>query len=159
MKTIEQLVKKLGEKCNEKHFSLVTAESCTGGGLAYAITLDPACSSILERGYIVYSIPAKQEVLDVSTFALQTFGAVSKEVAKEMAEKALEKSKCQISIAITGIDECATKVNNNKGIVWVGCAGIDKKTLVKCIEVKGNRKQFCHETILASLHILLDFIE
>lgn len=159
MKTTEQLVKELGEKCNEKHFSLVTAESCTGGGFAYAITKDPACSSILERGYIVYSIPAKQEVLDVSTFTLQTFGAVSKEVAEEMAEKALEKSKCQISIAITGMDECAAKENNNKGIVWIGCAGIDKKTLVKCIEVNGDRKKFCQETILESLRILLDFID
>lgn len=159
MKKLQNLVNEIGEKCNEKHYSLVTAESCTGGGLAYSITKNPSCSAILERGYIVYSIASKEDILGVSTYTLQTFGVVSKEVAKEMAEKALEKSKSHISIAITGIDENAAKEHGQgKGLVWISCAGIGKKTVVKSVEIKGDRGKFCDECILECLNFLADFI-
>src|SRR5690349_12597001 len=128
MKRINQIIEELGKICKEKHYSLTTAESCTGGGIAYSITKHAECSSILERGYIVYSISSKEDMLDVSSYTIQTFGLVSKEVAIELAEKSLEKSKSQISLAITGIDENSASENetHKSGIVWVGCAGIDK---------------------------------
>jgi nicotinamide-nucleotide amidase len=156
MKNCDDLINNVGAICKEKRYSLVTSESCTGGGLAYVITKNPDYSFILERGYIVYSLIAKEEVLEVSTHSLQLFGAVSKEVALEMADNALKKSKAHISIAITGIDESAAK---ECGIVWIACAGIDKKSIAKKIEVKGDRKIFCENTIFASLKILLDFIK
>src|SRR5437764_599090 len=120
MKNIDKLIEDIAFRCKEKRYSLVTSESCTGGGIAYFITKHPECSSLLERGYIVYSVTSKEDVLGISSYSLQTFGAVSKEVAIEMAEKSLEKSKAQISIAVTGIDEEAAKTNKieHPGIVW-----------------------------------------
>lgn len=161
MKKIDQLIEELSDKFKEKQYSLVTAESCTGGGLAYFIIKNPRCSSILERGYIVYSINSKEDVLEVSSYTLQTFGAVSKEAAKEMAEQSLKKSASQISIAITGMDEDSAieKGLAKSGHVWISCAGIDKNTIMKQIYVKGGRATFCETTIFESLKILLDFIK
>jgi len=160
MKNIDKLINEIAKKCEKKRYSLVTTESCTGGGIAYLITKHPECSAILERGYIVYSILSKEDVLGISSYSLQTFGAVSKEVSIEMAEKALEKSKAQISVAITGIDENAITKNKieKPGIVWIACAGIDKKTSAKKLLIKGNREIFCEEAIIQSLKMLLDFI-
>jgi nicotinamide mononucleotide (NMN) deamidase PncC len=77
-----------------------------------------------------------------------------------MAEKSLGRSKSQISIAITGIDESSVKRSGreSKGVVWIGCAGIDKETSVKKFEIKGDREKFCEDTIWEGLNMLLDFI-
>lgn len=160
MKNIDKLIEEIGLQCKEKRYSLVTSESCTGGGIAYFITKHPKCSCILERGYIVYSISSKEDVLGISSYSIQTFGAVSKGVAIEMAENSLKKSKAQISIAITGIGEDAAKKDKleKPGIVWVSCAGIDKKTITKKFFIKGGRESFCEESIIKSLKMLLDFI-
>lgn len=159
MKKIDILLKELSQICLEKRYSLVTAESCTGGGLSYFITKDPACSAILERAYVVYSVAAKEELLDISATALQLHGAVSEEVAREMSEKALEKSKAHISIAITGIDEASVEKQGGgeAGIVWISCAGVDKKTIAKKFHIKGERAAFCEKVILESVQMALNF--
>lgn len=161
MKKIDSLLRDLSQYCKEKRYSLVTAESCTGGGLSYAFTKDPNCSALLERAYIVYSIAAKEELLGISATALQLHGAVSEQVAREMAEKSLEKSKAHISIAVTGIDEASVEKNSaaEAGIVWISCAGIDKKTIAKKFNIKGERAVFCEKVILESIEMALGFIK
>ncbi len=82
---------------------LVTAESCTGGGLAEILTRIPGSSVWFERGFVTYSNESKQELLFVSTETLEQFGAVSEETAIAMAEGALRNSHADYSVSITGI--------------------------------------------------------
>jgi nicotinamide-nucleotide amidase len=86
-----------------KGWKLATAESCTGGMVAAAITDVAGSSDVFDRGFVTYSNSAKSEMLGVEPALIETFGAVSSEVAKAMAEGALTFSKAQISVAITGV--------------------------------------------------------
>lgn len=90
------------EKANAYSSSIVTAESCTGGLLAALLTDLPDCSGIFERGFVTYSDASKIENLGVKRETLKQCGAVSRETAVEMAKGALEHSKADISVAITG---------------------------------------------------------
>jgi len=82
---------------------LVTAESCTGGGLADILTRVPGSSAWFERGFISYSNESKQEMLSVPLDTLEQFGAVSEETASAMAKGAIENSRADYGVAITGI--------------------------------------------------------
>lgn len=96
-------------------------------------------------------------MLNISAYDLQIYGLVSREIAIAMAEKSLQKSNCQISLAATGVDESAS-LKGEKGITWISCAGVDKKTITKKIYVRGNREKFCEEVIEESLRLLLKFL-
>jgi len=89
--------------CRRKQLMLATAESCTGGLIGGLITSRPGSSQVYERGFITYANEAKQELLQVSKDSLAAHGAVSRIVAGEMARGALQNSRAQISVAVTGI--------------------------------------------------------
>ena len=99
----ETLLLQLGSRLMEQDKMLVTAESCTGGGIAYTITEIPGSSGWFERGFVTYSNLAKQEQLGVAHDLIVRFGAVSEEVAKAMALGALSHSHADFSVAVTGI--------------------------------------------------------
>ena len=82
---------------------LVTAESCTGGGLAEILTRIPGSSAWFERGFVTYSNESKHEMLSVPLDTLEQFGAVSEETASAMAKGAVENSRADYGVAITGI--------------------------------------------------------
>lgn len=82
---------------------VATAESCTGGGVAQAITAIPGSSDVLDRGFVTYSNEAKVEMLGVAEAALARHGAVSEPVARAMAEGAIRGSRAEASVAITGV--------------------------------------------------------
>src|SRR3990167_5136864 len=100
---LEPLAKELGTTLKPRGLLLATAESCTGGGLSYWITSVPGSSDWYERGFVTYSNAAKIEMLGVRSATLEKFGAVSEEIAREMALGALAHSKANVSIAVTGI--------------------------------------------------------
>ncbi|MFA6409482.1 MAG: CinA family protein [Gammaproteobacteria bacterium] len=87
----------------KKNFFLATAESCTGGLVAELITAIPGASRYFDRGFIAYNNVAKTEMLCVKEETLIKYGAVSEEVAKEMAEGAIKNSNAEVSLAITGV--------------------------------------------------------
>lgn len=87
-------------KCSS---NMVTAESCTGGGLAEILTRIPGSSAWFERGFVTYSNEAKMELLSVPLETLEQYGAVSEETAIAMAKGALENSHADYSVSITGI--------------------------------------------------------
>ena len=89
--------------CTERGLRIVTAESCTGGLVAGALTDIAGSSDVVDRGYITYSNRAKQDVLGVSREVLQAFGAVSMETAEAMARGALKASGADLAVAVTGI--------------------------------------------------------
>jgi len=82
---------------------VVMAESCTGGLVTSALTEIPGSSAVLDRGYVTYSNEAKVEILGVSSEIIETFGAVSIACAWAMAQGALERSKADVAVAISGI--------------------------------------------------------
>lgn len=97
------LAAKVGERLHSRGEVLVTAESCTGGGVAQAITAVAGSSGWFERGFVTYSDLSKQELLGASAATLSEHGAVSEPTAREMALGALARSTGSISVAVTGI--------------------------------------------------------
>jgi nicotinamide-nucleotide amidase len=102
-KAIEQAALRLGHALSAQHLVLATAESCTAGGLAYAVTLVPGSSRWFDRGYVTYSNEAKTQMLGVSVAYLRDYGAVSEPVARAMALGALAPGSAQVALAVTGI--------------------------------------------------------
>ena len=91
------------DQARSRGLRIVTAESCTGGLIAAALTAIPGSSDILERGFVTYSNKAKIELLGVPAELIAAHGAVSMEAALAMAEGALKASRADIAIAVTGI--------------------------------------------------------
>ena len=96
-------MKKIIQAAIKKAITIATAESCTGGMVAAALTSVPGASSVFEYGFITYANSAKTKLLGVSDALIKKHGAVSKEVAKAMAEGARKKANATIAISITGI--------------------------------------------------------
>jgi nicotinamide-nucleotide amidase len=91
------------EECRERRLRIVTAESCTGGLVAGALTEIAGSSDVVDRGFVTYSNRAKEKVLGVPGDLLADMGAVSEPVARMMAEGALDASDAHIAVAITGV--------------------------------------------------------
>lgn len=97
------LARALLDLCRSRKLMIATAESCTGGMVAAAITDHPGAGDVLDRGFVTYSNDAKRAMLGVTASVLANFGAVSKETAIEMAVGALEKADVDLAVSITGI--------------------------------------------------------
>jgi nicotinamide-nucleotide amidase len=91
------------ELCKSKKLTLATAESCTGGLVAAALSEIPGSSLVLDRGFVTYSNEAKRQMLGVSPATIDVYGAVSAECAEEMAKGALAHASVDLAISITGI--------------------------------------------------------
>ncbi len=111
------------ELCRAKSLKIATAESCTGGMLGAWLTEVPGSSDVYDRGFITYSNAAKQAMIDVSPDTLLLFGAVSEEIAREMAAGALAKSDADLTVSITGIAGPGGSEHKPEGRVCFGVAG------------------------------------
>ena len=156
----ETLLLELSRQLIRQNKMLATAESCTGGGIAYAITEMPGSSMWFERGFVTYSNPAKQEQLGVAHELIARFGAVSEEVAAAMALGALQRSHADYSVAVTGVagpdGGTAEKPVGTVCFGW-GQRGADARTTR--IVFDGNRRQIRELSILTALQGLADLVE
>jgi len=91
------------DACRARRWTLATAESCTGGLVAGALTEIAGSSDVVDRGYVTYSDAAKMELLGVPEATLAKFGAVSRQTAEAMAGGALERSGVDLAVSVTGI--------------------------------------------------------
>jgi nicotinamide-nucleotide amidase len=103
LKPLRADVQALIDRCHRENLRLATAESCTGGLIAAAITDLPGSSAMFDRGYVTYSNEAKSQMIDVPPAVIEAHGAVSEETAVAMAEGALARSGVDITVAVTGI--------------------------------------------------------
>ncbi|SHE46813.1 nicotinamide-nucleotide amidase [Loktanella atrilutea] len=106
----------------ERGMMVALAESCTGGLIAGAITEVAGSSAIFDRGFVTYTNAAKMQMLGVRAETLDTFGAVSEEVAREMAQGALDRSDARIALSVTGIAGPGGSEHKPEGRVCFGVA-------------------------------------
>lgn len=134
---------------------LATAESCTGGGIAAALTDTPGSSAWFDRGFVTYSNEAKQDMLGVSGETLRRFGAVSRETVSEMAAGAIARSRAGLSVAVSGIAGPGGGTPEKPvGTVWIAWAhdgGVD----AVCEHFPGDRAAVRAATVDAALAGLL----
>ncbi len=113
---------------------IATAESCTGGMVAAALTDIPGSSDVFEVGYVTYSNAAKMDLLAVQAATLMAFGAVSEEVAIEMADGAARRSNADLAVAITGIAGPGGSGHKPEGRVCFGIAVKGRPTITETVE-------------------------
>jgi nicotinamide-nucleotide amidase len=115
---VEEATRRLLEKACERELVLATAESCTGGMLASLLTDVQGVAHAFDRGFVTYSSEAKSEMLGVPPELIAARGAVSEEVAVGMAEGALQRSRANIALAVTGFADRGEE----PGLVHFACA-------------------------------------
>jgi nicotinamide-nucleotide amidase len=115
--------RRLVELCRVHGLHVATAESCTGGLIAGALTEIAGSSDVVDRGFVTYSNLAKTEMLGVPRELIERHGAVSEEVARAMAEGALARSAAEIAVAVTGVaGPGGGSADKPVGLVHFGCA-------------------------------------
>lgn len=144
----------------KNRWTLILAESCTGGSLAAKLTLIPGCSDYFLGSLVTYSNELKSKLLGVSPDLIQEFGAVSKEVAEAMAKGALNVGKSDFALAITGIaGPAGGSPNKPVGTMWAAICQRESKPYVWSFHVKGSREQVLTQTVDILLEELLRFCE
>ena len=126
------------QKAREQGIMVATAESCTGGLLAGALTEIPGASVAFDRGFVTYSNTAKTQMLGVDPTLIEIHGAVSEAVATAMAEGALIHSDARLSVSVTGIAGPGGTVNKPEGMV---CFGVSRM-LANKIESRSMTRTF-----------------
>ncbi|WP_170446326.1 CinA family protein [Ruegeria arenilitoris] len=127
-------VAELLDRAKALNVMIATAESCTGGMVAAALTDIPGSSAVVDRGFVTYTNAAKQDMLGVRAETLAAHGAVSEEVAREMAEGALAHSQAQLAVSITGIAGPGGSEFKPEGQVCFGLAVTGRPTLTETVE-------------------------
>ena len=120
----EEATRRLLDKACERELSLATAESCTGGMLASLLTDVQGVAHAFDRGFVTYTNEAKNEMLGVPMNLIEEKGAMSRDVAIAMAEGALERSRANITLAVTGFAD----KGEEPGLVHFACARAGRKT-------------------------------
>ena len=136
--------------------TLVTAESCTGGGIGAALTAIAGSSAVYKGGIISYTNWVKENLLGVDKTLLDTFGAVSSPVACAMAEGARIRLQADVAVSVTGLaGPGGDDFGNPVGTVFIGYSDACR-TFSRRFSFDGDREQVRQKTIQAALHIVLD---
>ncbi|QDY69043.1 CinA family protein [Qingshengfaniella alkalisoli] len=141
----------------KQHAQIVTAESCTGGLIAGALTDVPGSSDVVDRGFVTYSNRSKKQMLGVMSSTLMRYGAVSEQVAQEMADGALLRSDASLAIAVTGIAGPGGSDNKPEGRVCFGLAFTGRNTFTETVEFGAiGRAQVRQATVEHALKLLTE---
>jgi nicotinamide-nucleotide amidase len=159
MRDIHDLATQVGSVLKSQGLILATAESCTGGGVAQAITEIAGSSEWFECGFITYSNASKSDMLDVPEALIVRYGAVSDEVAQAMAEGALANSNATITLSTTGIAGPGGAVPGKPvGTICFAWA-MAHRTFSERLVFQGDRHAVRQQTVAHSLAGLLRFLE
>ena len=132
-----------------------TAESCTGGLIAAALTAVAGSSDVVDRGFVTYSNAAKSEMLGVDAALIRLHGAVSAPVAAAMAEGALQRSQAALAVAVTGVAGPGGGTPDKPvGTVWFGLASRGGAVLTEVEVFPGSRADVREATVLHALRML-----
>lgn len=142
----------------ERGLMAATAESCTGGMIAAAISDHAGSSDVFDRGFVTYSNAAKIEMLGIDGALIDEVGAVSGEVASAMAEGALARSDADIAVSVTGIAGPGGGSDTKPvGLVWFACASAYAPTLVVRRDFADHGRAFIRQvSVITGLELLLE---
>ncbi|MGF0336778.1 CinA family protein [Ectopseudomonas toyotomiensis] len=155
MDRITQLAEQLGKALTARAAQVSTAESCTGGGIAEAITRIPGSSAWFEAGYVTYSNAQKTRQLDVCAELFVSVGAVSQEVVEAMVRGAQANSGARYAVAVSGVaGPGGGSVEKPVGTVWLAWGDGERLFSVRK-QFAGNRDEVRRQTVEAALAGLL----
>ena len=157
---ITTLAARVGAKLKAQGLMLATAESCTGGWVAQAVTAIAGSSDWFDRGFVTYSDAAKREMLGVNAATLASYGAVSEQTAREMAAGALAHSHAQAALAITGIaGPGGGSPDKPVGTVCFAWSRKDAAPLAQTRLFMGDRDNVRRQSVMFALRTLLELLE
>lgn len=157
---MSDLAAQVGVALQARGWSLVTAESCTGGGVAQAITEIAGSSAWFERGFVTYANLAKIEMLGVRASTLAAHGAVSEMTVREMAIGALMHSQAQVSLAVSGIaGPGGGSPDKPVGTVWFAWAFPDNLIVAQHFLLSGSRTEVRQQAVNIALQGLLNQLD
>jgi nicotinamide-nucleotide amidase len=156
----DQLLRELAESLRIRNWTLAAAESCTGGWIAKCCTDLAGSSAWFERGYVTYSNEAKQQMLGVRLETLQADGAVSRAVARQMAEGARRNAGVNVALSVTGIaGPDGGSADKPVGTVWFGWSVDQRDTTTELVRFEGDRDAVRRQTVGHALGRLLSLLD
>lgn len=160
MEQIQQLARQLGEALQAQSLTVTTAESCTGGGIACAITDIAGSSAWFERGFVTYSNAAKSAMLGVDAGVIDRDGAVSEAVVMAMAKGACAQNGDSLGVAVSGVaGPDGGSPEKPVGTVWLACyLATEDKMHTRRLQLSGDRLAVRQQTIVAALEDCLSLL-
>ena len=156
---MDTLATQVGTALKAHGLMLTTAESCTGGGVASALTDIGGSSAWFERGFITYSNSAKQEMLGVSPESLLRYGAVSEAVVREMVAGALQRSKSQMALAVSGVaGPDGGSAEKPVGTVWFAWGIKGGQCVAQLHRLSGSRAEIRAHAVRIALQGVLELL-
>jgi len=154
--TLRELVGELLVACRQRNLRLTTAESCTGGLVAAALTAVAGSSAVFERGFVTYSNEAKTEILGVPKTMIDRHGAVSEAVARAMAEGAIAHSRADLAVSITGVaGPDGGTADKPVGLVHFATARRNGATMAEMRLFPGDRDSVRLAAVAAALRLIV----
>ena len=154
----ETLERAVVELLSKNGLSITAAESCTGGLVCGKIVNVAGASEVFRGGYITYSNKQKRNVIGVKKSTLEKYGAVSEQVAAEMAKGVLEVSKADVAISTTGIAGPGGGTPEKPvGLVYIGCA-VKNKVYVEKFNFSGSRNKVRESSVVAALSMVRKYV-
>ncbi|MCP5407830.1 MAG: nicotinamide-nucleotide amidase [Chromatiaceae bacterium] len=159
-KELEHSASELGDRLRSQALTIATAESCTGGWVAKVLTDIAGSSAWFERGFITYSNAAKQEMLGVRPDLIDTEGAVSEAVVREMVRGVIANSDADLALAVSGIAGPGGGTPEKPvGTVWFAWGRSGSAVVTRMLRFSGDRERVRRQAVLAALRGALDLIE
>lgn len=154
--SLDDLAERLGAVLVARGWQAATAESCTGGGIAEAITRVAGSSAWFEQGFVTYTNAAKQTQLGVSEETLETWGAVSSATVEAMVTGALTRGTADVAVAVSGIaGPGGGSPSRPVGTVWLAWARRGAPPEARCIHFPGDRAEVRAGTVRAAIEGLI----
>ena len=159
MMSVEEAAESVVELASEKQLRIATAESCTGGMIAGAITSIAGSSDVMDGSVVSYSNRIKHQILDVPPEILDSYGAVSEQTACAMAEGVRERLGVDCAVSVTGIAGPGGGTPEKPvGTVWIGVADA-QGSRAQLHQFDGNRAEVREKTVIVALQLLCQAIE
>ena len=147
----------VGEALTARGWMLTTAESCTGGWIAEAVTATSGSSAWFDRGFVTYTNSAKVDMLGVSPVTLATAGAVSEATVAEMAQGALEHSAAQLAVAVSGVaGPGGGTLAKPVGMVCLAWAQRGQPSRARTLQLPGDRAAVRRQSVIHALRGLIE---
>lgn len=156
---ITVMAQALARVARRRGIMIATAESCTGGGVAAAITRIPGSAKWFDRGFVTYHNEAKRQMLGVRQPTLHRHGAVSEAVARQMAAGALRRSNADVAVAVTGIAGPTGGTREKPvGTVWFAWAAKGAEVQARMFRFEGDRYEVRRQSVAMALQGIIDLL-